>query len=615
MKYNFKRQDAFDFANFIGIKSYERHGNLQFRKCPYCGKNTDDKNTFGISLDTGVYQCFRSSCGAKGTFFQLARDFDFKLSAEFEEYYKPKKKYRTLKTPEEPLVPKPNAISYLQSRGISEEIARKYEITVQTEHDNILVFPFYDEEGKLQFVKYRKTDFDKTKDNAKEWCEASCKPILFGMKQCNMENKTMIIAEGMIDSLSIAECGFENALSVPTGAKGFTWIPYCWDFVSNFDEIIVFGDHEKGHITLLDEFASRWGAKVKHIREKDYLDCKDANEILVKYGKEQIKTCIENAVPLPVKTVIDLADVENVDVFKLDKLKTGIHQLDKLLYGGLPMGGVVLISGRAGQGKSTFASQIMAYAIEQGKTCFAYSGELPNYLFKSWFDMQIAGDRHTYEYQTNQYGEKQYAVSDTNKKMITNWYRGKFFLYDNSSISGEEKESLIKTIDSVVLQYGVEVVLIDNLMTALDLEITEGEKYEKQSLFVKRLARLALKYNILILLVAHKRKSTGYSVNENEEVAGSSDIGNLATVTLAYEKADGIQKDSDGNRVVISNNERLLKVSKNRLFGRVNTTGWVMGYSEKSKRVYGLGDSLDYEFGWNKDDDGFEADINEDTPF
>jgi|GEM_PF-4602123 len=444
MKYNFKRQDAFDFANFIGIASYERHGNLQFRKCPYCGKQTDDKNTFGISLETGQYNCLRSSCGAKGSFFQLARDFDFKLSQEFEEYYKPKKKYRTLKTPEEPIIPKPSAISYLQSRGISEETAKKYEITVQTEHDNILVFPFFDEDGKL---------------------------------------------------------------------------------------------------------------------------------------------------------------------------KTGIRQLDKLLYGGLPMGGVVLISGRAGQGKSTLASQIMAYAIDQGKNCFAYSGELPNYLFKSWFDMQIAGDRHTYEYQTNQYGEKQYAVSDTNKKMITNWYRGKFFLYDNSSISGDEKESLVKTIDSVVLQYGVEVVLIDNLMTALDLEITEGEKYEKQSLFVKRLARIALKYNILILLVAHKRKSTGFSVNENEEVAGSSDIGNLATVTLAYEKADGTQKDSDGNKIVLSSNERLLKVSKNRLFGRVNTTGWVMGYSEKSKRVYGLGDSLDYEFGWNKEDDGFIADINEETPF
>ena len=35
-----------------------------------------------------------------------------------------------------------------------------------------------------------------------------------------------------------------------------------------------------------------------------------------------------------------------MDIFQLQKLKTGIKQLDRLLYGGLPFGGLVLISGK-----------------------------------------------------------------------------------------------------------------------------------------------------------------------------------------------------------------------------------------------------------------------------
>ena len=51
----------------------------------------------------------------------------------------------------------------------------------------MLVFPFFDEANKMQFIKYRKTDFDKSKDKNKEWCERDCKPILFGMNHCDAD--------------------------------------------------------------------------------------------------------------------------------------------------------------------------------------------------------------------------------------------------------------------------------------------------------------------------------------------------------------------------------------------------------------------------------------------
>ena len=604
--YEFKVQDAYDFARHVHAQVNEHNGELFFKTCPYCNPKPtrDNIKSFSINLETGQFKCLRASCGAHGNMVVLAKDFDFSLGSEVDEYYKPRKKFKTLKQPKQKIIPKPPALEYLKNRGIQPWVAEKYQITVQNEHENVLVFPFYDENGKLQFVKYRDTQYSKEKGGNKEWREAGTKPILFGMNQCNDKFDQLIITEGQIDSLSVAEAGFENVVSVPTGAKGFTWIPYCWDWMNRFEEVIVFGDYEKGHISLLDELKSRLKIQVKHVREEDYLDCKDANDILRKYGIEQIKKCVDNAITIPVNRVIELADVEDVDIFKLEKLKTGIHQLDKLLYGGLPFGGVVLISGKRGEGKSTLASQIMIDAVEQEYKCFTYSGELPNYLFKAWMDFQIAGPQRVFEYQ-NKFGDTNFNISKTNRELISDWYRGKYFLYDNRAIDGDEKESLVETIESVIMQYGVRVIMIDNLMTGIDLEDVNGDdKYDRQSQFVKRLSRIALKYNVLILLVTHKRKNS-FTKDENDEVSGSGDISNLAIVTLAYEK----DKDLDDS-------QRILKVSKNRLFGKVNTNGWILDFDEKSKRIYGYGDDLNHDYGWDKQSDGFVSmDSNEETPF
>lgn len=589
--YEFKQEDAFRFANSTGAKTKIKGKELNFQYCPYCnGGKRKDKFTFSINLDDGRYSCLRSSCSVKGNMITLSRDMGFELSEDFVRYYNVDNYNSTnfRKFKEAHIQSKDKAIEFLKSRGIGENVCRRYELTIKDGTENVLVFPFKDQNGHLRFIKYRNIDYVKgVSDGSKEWCERNCMPILFGMNNCNLEKKTLILTEGQLDSLSVAESGFENAVSVPTGMNGFTWVPHCWDWINNFEKIIVFGDYENGKISLLEEVKRRFNMTIYHVREDDYLDCKDANEILLKYGQGQIKKCIDDAVPVPINHIISLADVEYVNIFEIPKLKTGIAQLDHLLYGGLPFGGLSLVSGKPGEGKSTVASQIIINAIENDYKCFVYSGELPNHTFKAWMNYQIAGAKHIRKYQDKKWKDDRYVVDEESVKKINAWYANKCFLYDNNMIDGDEKESILKTVEDSIQQYGTQVILIDNLMTALDLEeIQSFDKYDKQSMFVKKLAKLALKYNVLILLVAHKRKNN-FSTNDNDEISGSGDISNLATITLSYGK---------GNK--IHESQRLLKVSKNRLFGKLKTDGWLMNYDDVSKRIYGDGDDVNVEYGW-----------------
>ena len=605
--YQFKESDVWDFARYIGAKTRQIGDNLHFEICPYC-KSQKDKRTFAISLKTGQFKCLRASCGVTGNMIQLSRDFDFSLGTETDEYYRPRKQYRKLKNPDKPIIPKDPAVKYLESRGIPGEITCRYEITVQNQHEKVLVFPFYDEKHNLQFVKYRKTDFNPEKDKNKEWCEKNCKPILFGIAQCE-DFERLVITEGQIDSLSVATAGIKNAVSVPTGAKGFTWVPYCFDWVSKFQEIVVFSDFENGRITLLEDIQKRFPNRIKHVRQEDYKDCKDANELLQKHGADAVRHAVENAVMIPVKRVLSLAEVENVNIYELPKLKTGIFELDRTLYGGLPFGMVCIIAGKRGDGKSTLASQIIANAIEQNYSTFAYSGELPNYLYKSWLDFQIAGRNHITENWTD-FGTVNRFITNRNQELINAWYSEKAYIYDNRIIDTDEQEDLLKSVTQAIMQYGIKVVLIDNLMTAMYIDEKQGtDKYDQQGQFVRELTKIAIRYDVLILLVAHKRKNS-WSQDVNDEISGSGDITNLAGITLNYDRGskDELEKG------IMDETQRKLVIAKNRLFGKINLNGIVLNYDEKSKRIYGERDDRDFEFGWNKDFNGF-YDVNAETPF
>lgn len=597
--YIFNPDDAFRFAREMGQQTKKRGKELQLRLCPYCNPG-NDTYTFSINLDDGRFKCLRASCGAKGNMITLARDFDFSLGNNADEYYRQVRQYRNLRSYPRPQI-RPAAVTYLEGRGISRNVTEQYQITTKKDDDNILIFPFYDDDGDLQFIKYRKTNFDKEKDKNKEWCESQCRPILFGMDHCDPLDGPLVLTEGQIDSLSCTEAGIRNAVSVPTGAKGFTWIPYCWDFMSRYETLIVFGDHEGDTITLLDEMSKQFHGTVKHVRPEDYKDCKDANELLQKYGKEAVVNAVANAAIVEHPKIKRLADVKRKDLSQLEKIDTGISKLNAKI-GGFYFGQLILLTGERGQGKSTLASQFGTKAVDQGYSVMFYSGEMPEWCFQDWFERQLAG-RRSINTITSNLGYESYAVDPNKGDKLRAWYQDQVYLYSNDILDGEpETETLIETLHTAIKQYGCRVLIIDNLMTAIEDDL-KSDIYRQQTQFVKDLSLMAKRYNVIIILVAHPRKRYGNEFG-NDDVSGSANITNLSDVVIRYTKP----------KEATDPDERVLQIHKNRLNGKLDYDGIPLWYQDCSKRI-SESKSFDWEFGWEKHDFWSEPSSDDEIPW
>lgn len=588
MKYVMNRDDLNGFIEFIGAETKEKGKDVFFRYCPKCGNSApeNDQWKFSVNWKTGAFGCLRGSCGYHGHFVELCRDFGYRLGMDSE------REYTQFKQPEARIIPKESAIEYLRNRGISKETAERYEITASDKQKNVMIFPFFNEYGKLEFIKYRNMAYRKGMKSSKEWCAEGGRPILFGMKQC-VNFDRLIITEGQLDSLSVAEAGIENAVSVPTGMNGFTWLPNCYEWVKKFHTVVVFGDMEKGHMSLLDTLLQRLTDNmVLAVQKEDYLGEKDANDILRSFGADAVRKAVENAQSPEIGYVKELADVEDVDLNLLPKVKTGFYDIDSALGGGICFGQVCLLTGKRGNGKSTFMSNIIANALDQDIGVFAYSGELAGYHFKRWLNSQLAGNDYMVA-EKNEYGDEVYTIDPEVSRRISEWYRGRAFIFDNGYVEDqEETQALTDIVKEVASRRNVRLICIDNLMTAMDTVTDQSNLYLAQSNFVGELKKIAVRYDVAIILVAHPRKHgkeepVGF---DNDDVAGSSDITNKVDIVMNYGRA----KDS-------TDHDCELEISKNRLAGtlKTGTEKILLNYSAKTKRVTGQRE-LSKRYGWEK---------------
>ena len=269
--------------------------------CPECSHNRKKSTEPCMSVfwDTGLGQC--NHCGAR---VQL---HTYKTKESTKEYFVPNQKLNPEITEKvEKFFKETRAISIGTLNFLRISSGKEWMPKAKKEVD-VIEFNYY-LHGKLVNTKFRgpNKDFKFVKD---------ARLIPYNIDRLIGETECTIV-EGEIDCAAFIEAGVYATISVPNGftlprKDGTSTIVL--DFLDDF--YAVFEKMDKIYIAVDNDPAGEEGKKELIRRlgaEKcftvDFLDCKDANEFLVKYGKEKLKETLSNAKPIPLNNVLTIND-------------------------------------------------------------------------------------------------------------------------------------------------------------------------------------------------------------------------------------------------------------------------------------------------------------------
>ena len=510
-------------------------------KCFSCGQSYDIFNHYQQYYNLSFLEAVKS----------IVRDFNLNIDVIINESDRKPKKPPTKHESYNDAI-----LNYCNKRSISKATLDYVGVkgNFNNKDGNSVCFEYRNELGEHLCNKYRFTS--KNANPKMKFEEGTNVNTLFNMDKANI-SEPLLITEGEFDCLSAIEAGFKNAVSIPSGVNSTNqWITSNWTFIEQFEEVIIWFDNDEAGIKGAREVFNRLpNASVKIVRCEV---ANDINELLHKYGKLAVLKQIEKASTPVLEGVATLDMIEDFDVHEAETLKTGIEYIDDKLIG-MVFGSLNVLSGRNGSGKSTILNQIyIAEAIAQGYKTFLFSGELISGNVKYWLLQTLANEDQFAEY-TAKDGHKYKKVTIQSKEKIVNDMKDRFFLYDSDDY---RIEAIIEKMTILAKRYGVRVFVIDNLMT---IESSLKDKYEAETDIVKKLKNFAKKYNALVHLVAHPRKSMNDEI-EKDDVAGSANITNLADYVTTISRAKDEEVEYDAILKILKNRHTGVNVGKRLMF-------------------------------------------------
>ena len=385
---------------------------------------------------------------------------------------------------------------WFKTRGISHQTLVDLKVTEgpewmpQTQKiENVIKFNYF-MGGELTNVKYRdgRKNFKLYKGAEKVFYNIDS---IVGFEYC-------VIVEGEMDVLALHEAGITNAVSVPNGAtlntNNLDYLDSCIDYFEGKDKIILACDSDEAGQALQAELIRRLGSEVCYITT--FEDCKDANEYLLKYGKERLSERISKSKPVPLENVTTFRDVEDeVTDFVRNGFKpgfqVGLQNFDDIF--STYTGQFITVTGIPSSGKSDFVDQmVVGYNANYGwKTAFASPENQPTYLHahklmrKTWQGMptkeDIGGDRWN---QVADHCNSNYYHIDMERYTL---------------------DSVLKKAAELVKRKGIKCLVIDPFNKVRDVGGSDDvNRYTME--YLAKIEIFAKKYDVLVFIVAHPTK-------------------------------------------------------------------------------------------------------------
>ena len=495
--------------NGIYVNATSGEVKTQCPKCSTSRKKSSDP-CLAVNVDEGIWFCHH--CGWKGS-LKKVKEHNFSDVVPMP----------TLPDPPKTNIPD-KVYQWFEDRKISRDTVDSEKIGYE---NRWIHFPFY-KDGQVVNVKSRTGDKKFRQSKNAEKCFYRFDNMV-GME-------TIIITEGEMDALSLVECGFINAVSVPDGApaegskpsdKKFSYLLSAEEHLMNAQTVILCTDSDGAGKHLRDELSRRIGRE-KCFRVVYPDGCKDINDVLINYGKEKVEEIVSNAHPYPIDGVVMVQDVEDDAIDLLLKpdvkgLSTGWSAIDDHYL--VSPSELTVVTGVPNMGKSEWMDAVMINMVKlYGWNFGIFSAE--NFPVKHHL-LKLVGKFLSQPF----WGDDRISEKKARSTMK--------ILNDHIKFIGTQEDSV--TIENIMDQakvlnyrYGLQGLIVDPWNT-LEHKFGDGEN---ETLYVSRvlsqLSAFAKVNEIHIWLVAHPRKMEN-GVDRKPVVPTPYDIAGSANW---YNKAD-----------------------------------------------------------------------------
>lgn len=458
---------------------------------------------------------------------------------------------------------------HLVKRHISEETCRKYGYHVaKDKHGNtVQVANFYDEDRQLtgQKVRYPDKTF-KTLGDAK---------TLFGQHLFRDKGKKIIITEGEIDALSVAEafnCKYP-VVSIANGAQSaYKNLKNNLEYILSFDEVVLwFDDDEPGHKAVEQVSDLFKPGQLKTIQATGY---KDANELLMAKGKGAVLQASYEAKEIRIDGIINGKDIWEL-VSEEDNFISYKYPYTQLNYKlkGLRKGELVTFTAGSGVGKSTLVKEITYNLMYNQDLSIGYIALEENIKRSALGFMGLYLNKPIFfDYSTITKEDRKEAFDKT-------LGTGRIFLYDH--FGSLDEDNLIRKMRLLITQYDVDFIVLDHISIVISGMDTGGDERKAIDILMTKLRSLAEETQAGIIIISHLRRPQGDRGHEDgaqvslSQLRGSGAIAQLSDSVIAVER--NLQAQEGGNKIH-------LRILKNRFSGEVGLADTLV-YNKETGRI------------------------------
>lgn len=411
-------------------------------------------------------------------------------------------------------------IDYMvNSRGISKRVLDDMGI-VETQHPGLgpaIAFP-YRRAAEVYAAKFRTPDkrFSSSKGVTRG---------IYNEDALNLQG-VAVITEGEIDCLSVITAGHAKAISLPNGwSETGNKSDALYDVRERLNacpHVVVAGDNDRSGESLPAFVAGLLnGQDVRNVTWPD--QCKDANDVLLKYGPEHLIQCIVDAKKVDPEggQLTDLVDLPIMSDRRV--LRTGLPFVDERV--ALELGAMSVLTGYPGTGKSTFSTWLSYHvAKSEGVNVGLFAFETHPYETRDHICLL-----HT--------GQDWNSASEQARASFSGFAGGRFFLvhrtYDKNVT--HNLGWLMDYVHVLATREQCKLIIVDP-WNELEHLPEKGESLTNYINYaLQQIRSWAEKLNVHIMVVAHPRKistdggptraPTGYDIADSAAFSNKPSLG------------------------------------------------------------------------------------------